>query len=65
MEQSELDACRLDAIDLADAAFVLNQTLCAVTHPIWDTHPCAGDRDGLAFDSLEFYNAASPSPDYS
>ena len=65
MEQVELAQCRVDTISLAEAAFALNQTLCAVTHPIWETHPCAGDRDGLAFDSLEFYNAASPSTDYS
>jgi hypothetical protein len=65
MEQGDLDACRADTISLASAAFSLNETLCAVTHPTWDTHPCAGDRDGLAMDTLEFYNAASPSPDYS
>ena len=65
MEQGELDACRADTISLVNAAFSLNETLCAVTHPTWDTHPCAGDRDGLAVDTLEFYNAASPSPDYS
>ena len=65
MEQSELEACRVDIISLADAAFSLNQTLCAVTHPTWNTHPCAGDRDGFALDSLEFYNAATPSEDYS
>ena len=65
MEQVELAQCRVDTISLAEAAFNLNQTLCAVTHPTWDTHPCAGDRDGFAIDTLEFYNAASPSPDYS
>ena len=64
MEQVDLDACRVDTLSPGNAAFSLNQTICAVTDPVYNTHPCAGDETGFVLDTLEFYNAASPSTDY-